>query len=319
MAGAQTVIVRKAPPGSSVETSVNGTPGGTATVNPAGDAVIAVGVAGLAGAQRETEAFLFVDLCGSVYRVLIVEKSAQTPPPDDKCRRHELPGLFVVRRVSSLVFDVSGAQPTVLLRQGRYSLKPPRVWKPAPTGLVVFGAAGLGKLGDASLIACGRVEGCKGDDSGLALTAGAAYWLTKWLGAEASYTRPAKPTATADAGTYKFTHTVDAEIVNIAAKAGAAFGPSRIYGSVGTTWHRALSKSTQTTGSITDGFELQTEGWGWSWGAGYELWLASSFALYTEGGSLGLKGDSTNETEGSIDSRYNYVVAGLRVRIGRRR
>ena len=310
------MIVRKAPPGSTVEVTVNAAPAGTATVNASGDAVVSVNVPGASG--EETEAYLFVEVCDTVRRVLIVGKAAQAPPPAADCQRHDVPGLFVLRRAGSLVFDVSGATPTVLLRRGSYSLKPPRVWKPAPTGFVVFGAAGFGKLGDPTLIGCGTVEGCQGDDSGVPLTAGAAYWLSRWVAAEVSYFKPAEGTATADGGTFTFTDSVDAEIVNIAAKVGVPVGPSRIYGSVGTTYHRALSRTTQTTGSITDSFEVQTEGWGWSWAGGFEVWLASSFALYTEGGSLGLKGAATNVEEGSMDDRLNYVVAGVRVRIGRR-
>jgi hypothetical protein len=316
VAGAQTVIVRKAPPGSTVEVTLNSTPAGTATVNDGGDAVVPVKVPFSSGRQ-ETDAFLFVEVCDTVRRVLIVEKAAPVPPPAADCQRHDLPGVFVLRGVSSVVFDVSGPAPTVLLRQGSYSLKPPRVWKPAPTGFVLFGAAGFGKLGDPTVIGCGTVEGCQGDDSGVALTAGAAYWLSRWLAAEVSYFKPAEGTATADSGTFTFTHTVDAEIVNIAGKVGVPVGPSRIYGSVGTTYHRALSTTTQATGSITDSFQVQTEGWSWSWAGGFEVWLASSFAIYTEGGSLGLKGEAINVEEGSIDDRFNYVVAGVRVRIGR--
>ncbi len=317
VAAAQTVIVRKAPPGSTVEVTVNGAPGGAATVNASGDAVVPVKVLGTGG-RPETDAYLFVEVCDTLRRVVIVEEGAQAPAPGADCQRHDLPGLFVLRRVSSVVFDVSGPNPTVLLRQGSYSLKPPRVWKPAPTGFVVFGAAGLGKLSDASTIGCGTVESCKPDDSGVALTAGAAYWLTPWVAAEVTYIRPKETSATADAGTFRFTHTVDAEVVNIAAKVGVPIGPSRIYGSVGTNYHRALTRTTQTSGSITDSFELQTEGWNWSWGGGFEAWIASSFALYTEFGSMGLKGDAVNVEEGSIDDRLNFVVAGVRIRIGRR-
>jgi hypothetical protein len=316
-ASAQTVIVRKAPPGSAVEVTVNGAPGGAGTVNEAGDAVVKVNVLG-AGGRTETDAFLFVELCDAVRRVVIVEQTAQTPPPAEGCRRHEVPGLFVLRPESSLVFDVSGSQPTVLLRQGSYSLKPPRVWKPAPTGFVVFGAAGLGKIRSASAIGCGLVEGCQSDDSGVALTAGAAYWLTPWLAGEVTYLRPAETTATAEIGDVSFTHTVDAELVNIAAKVGVPLGPTRAYGSIGTVWHRALTKTVQTSGSITDTIELQTEGWNWSWGGGFEIWLASSFAIYTEGGSMAIKGEAVNVEEGIIDDRLNFLVAGVRIRLGRR-
>jgi hypothetical protein len=316
-AAAQTVIVRKAAPGSTVEVTVNGAPAGAGTVNASGDAVVKVNVLG-AGGRTETDAYLFVELCDTVRRVVIVEQTSQTPPPGADCQRQDVPGLFVLRRESSVVFDVSGPQPAVLLRQGSYSLKPPRVWKPAPTGFVVFGAAGIGKLGDASAIGCGTLEGCQADDSGMPLTAGAAYWITPWLAGEVTYMRPKETTATAETGTFSFTHTVDVELVTIAAKAGVPFGPTRAYGSIGTAWHRALTKTVQTTGSITDTIELQTEGWNWSWGGGFEIWLASSLAIYTEAGSIAIKGDAVNIEEGLIDDRFNFVVGGVRIRIGRR-
>lgn len=316
VATAQTVIVRKAPQGSTVEVMVKGAAAGTATVNSGGDAVVSVNLFDRAE-KAETDAYLFVDVCGEVRRVLIVERGDPVPPRTSDCQRHDLPGLFLVRRVSSLVFDVSTPAPTVLLRQGSYSLKPPRVWKPAPTGLVVFGGAGFGRFRDAAINACGGVEGCSGDDSGTALTAGAAYWLVKWLAAEASYMRPAKAEATVTTDTYEFDTVLDAEIVNIAAKIGVPIGPTRIYGNIGTSWHRALNKTTQTSGTIVDTFDVQTEGWGWMWAAGFEAWLASSFALYGEGGSIILKGTPVNVQEGGMDERVNFVVGGFRVRLGR--
>ena len=316
VATAQTVIVRKAPQGSTVEVMVKGAVAGTASVNSGGDAVVSANLFGTAE-KAETDAYLFVDVCGSVRRVLIVERGEPVPPRTSDCVRHDLPGLFLVRRVSSLVFDVSTPAPTVLLRQGSYSLKPPRVWKPAPTGLIVFGGAGLGRFRDASAIGCGAVEGCSGDDSGTALTAGAAFWLAKWLAGEVSYMRPAKSEASATTDTFTFDSVLDAEIVNLSAKIGVPIGPTRIYGNIGTSWHRALNTTTQTTGTIVDTFDVQTEGWGWMWAAGFEAWLASSVAIYGEGGSIGLEGKPVNVPEGGIDERVNFVVGGFRIRLGR--
>lgn len=311
-ASAQTIIVRKAPPGSTVEVMVNTTPAGSATANAGGDAVVALK---MVQDDATSDVFLFMDVCGEVRRVVIVERSGQTPPATADCARHEIPGLFVVRRVSSLVFDVGGVNPTVLLRQGRYSLKPPRVWRPAPTGFVVFGGGGIGKFRDVSLVACGELQGCSGDDSASGLTAGATYWFAKWLGAEISYLKPGEVVATATNDTFRFTTTFDAELVMISAKPAVPLGPSRIYGLVGTSWHRALLSTIQTQGSITDTFETQTEGWAWSWGVGFELWLASSLGLYAEGGNILLKGDAVNQPEGQIDDRFSYAVGGVRVRL----
>ena len=298
-----------------MEVVVNDAPAGTATVDQNGDAVVRVNAL-TEGGRTEKDAFLFVERCDTRRRVVIVDRTAQAPPVGADCQRHDLPGLFLVRRVSSLVFDVSAEPPTVLLRQGSFSLKPPRVWKPAPTGFVVFGGAGIGKFSNASLLACGNVEGCEGDDGGVPLAAGAAYWFSKWLAAEVTYLKPAEATATVNSQSLNFTTTLDAEIVNISAKVGVPFGPSRFFGNVGTAYHRALSRTTQPAGSITDTFELQTEGWSWSWAGGFEIWLASSFALYAEGGSIGLKGDAINVEEGRIDDRFTYALGGVRVRIG---
>jgi hypothetical protein len=318
-ASAQTVIVRKAPPGSTVEVLVNTAPAGSATVNESGDAVVPLKMLGDPD-KPTTDAYFFVDVCGEARRVVIVERAGQTPPATANCERHELPGLFVVRRNSSLVFDVSGVNPTVLLRQGRYSLKPPRVWRPAPVGLVVSGGGGIGKFRDASFVACGDLQGCSGDDSARALQAGATYWFAKWLGAEISYLKPNEVSATADTDTFDFTTTFDAELVTISAKPAVPIGPSRIYGLIGFSWHRALLSTVQTSGSITDTFEMQTEGWSWSWGGGFELWLASSFGLYAEGGNIAIKGEAVNQAEGLVNDRFSYAVGGVRVRIpiGRR-
>jgi hypothetical protein len=316
VATAQTVIVRKAPQGSTVEVVAKGAVAGTATVNSEGDAVVAVNLFGTAE-KAETDAYLFVEVCGEARRVLIVERGEPVPPRTSDCERHDLPGLFLVRRVSSLVFDVSTPAPTVLLRQGSYSLKPPRVWKAAPTGLILFGGAGLGRFRDASGIACGAVEGCSGDDSATALTAGAAYWLARFLAAEISYMRPGKAEASATTDTFQFDSELDAEIVNVSAKIGVPIGPTRLYGNIGTSWHRALNTTTQTTGTIVDTFDVQTEGWGWMWAAGFEAWLASSFAIYAEGGSIILKGNAVNVPEGEIDERLNFIVGGFRIRVGR--
>jgi opacity protein-like surface antigen len=249
--------------------------------------------------------------------VLIVERGQQVPPRADGCERIDLPGLFLVRRQSTLVFFVGDAVPTVLLRQGSYSLKPPRVWKPAPTGLVVFGSAGYGRFRDASGIACGSLTDCSGKDSAVLFNAGAAFWLAKFVAAEISYMRPAEAKTTFTGDTFSFDSVLDAEIVNISGKLGVPIGPTRLYGNIGTTYHRALTRTTQKSGSNTDIFDVQTEGWGWMWAAGVETWIASSFALYAEGGSMGLKGKATNTVDGVIDERLNYAAAGIRVRIGK--
>lgn len=316
VATAQTVILRKAPPGTTVEVVLNSAAVGSGTVNANGDVTVPVNLQGNINKQ-EIDAYLFIDVCGTQRRVLIVERGQTAPPRADGCERFDLPGLFLIRRVSSLVFFVGDASPTVLLRQGSYSLKPPRVWKPAPTGLVVFGSAGYGRFRDAAAISCGNLEDCSGSNSGISFSGGATFWLAKWVGAEVSYMRPAEAKTAYTSTAFNFDSVLDAEMVNISGKLGIPIGPSRFYGNIGTNYHRALFRTTQKSGTITDVFDVQTEGWGWSWAGGFETWLASSFALYAEAGSMGLKGKATNTVEGTIDERLNYAAGGIRIRIGR--
>src|SRR5688572_20336883 len=90
VATAQPVVVRKAPQGSTVEVMVKGAVGGTATVDSGGDAVVPVNLFGTAQ-KTETDAYLFLDVCGSVRRVLIVERGDPVPPRTSDCERHDLP------------------------------------------------------------------------------------------------------------------------------------------------------------------------------------------------------------------------------------
>ena len=52
-----------------------------------------------------------------------------------------------------------------------------------------------------------------------------------------------------------------------------------------------------------------------SFGGGVEMWLARPFAIYLEGGRLGLKGSARDGADGSLDEGLSYFVAGARVRL----
>jgi len=200
-ATAQTVILRNAAPDSAVEVVLNDTPVGTGKANEKGDVLVTVGLAERA-MKTETDAQIFVDACPAVRRVLIVERAVQVPAPDAGCIRRDMGGFFVVREISSLVIDVGGPSPTLLLRQGKVSLDPPRVWKPAPTGLVIFGGGAFNQFSDVTDTACGIVTPCSGDQSGLGYQFGVAYWIMPYLAAEATYLKPVEATA---GGTQKAT------------------------------------------------------------------------------------------------------------------
>ena len=316
---AQTVIVRNAPPDSAVEVVLNDAPVGTAKTNDKGDALVPVGM-GERLMKTETDAQVFVDTCPTVRRVLIVERAVQVPLQDAGCTRRDMGGIFVVRQVSSLVVDVGGASPTLLLRQGKVSLDPPRVWKPAPTGVVLFGGGAFTQVGDVTTIACGDVTQCSGDQSGLSYSFGAAYWITPFLAAEGTYIRAADATASGSTETYQFNSTFDAQVLTILGKVGVPLGPARPYGQIGASYHQAKFTTTQTmTGAAepnTLGYQLQTDGWGWAFGGGFEMWLSSVFAFYGEVGSASIKGTAKDDAEGVVDDRMTYYMFGGRIRIG---
>ena len=318
-ARAQTVIVRNAPPDSPIEVLLNDAAVGTGKTNDKGDALVPVGLSEHA-MKTETDAQIFVDNCPTVRRVLIVERAVQVPLPEAGCTRRDMGGYFVVKEISSLVIDVGGPSPTLLLRQGKVSLDPPRVWKPAPTGLVVFGGGTFSKVGDVTAVACGSVTPCSGDEAGLGYSFGAAYWVTPFLAAEGTYIQPVDATATGTTDTYQFTSVFEPQVLTIVGKVGIPLGPIRPYGQAGASYHRAKFTTNQTMTQQptpnTLSYQLRTSGWGFVFGGGVEMWFSSVFGLYGEFGSAALKGSAEDGADGSVDDRLTYVLFGGRIRIG---
>lgn len=301
VAAGQTVIVRKAPPGERVELVLNDATVASATADPAGDATLALNLTANGG-KPEIDAHVFVDVCDQLRRVIVVERTRQPLPPAAGCERRTITGLFWVRRVNTIVVDVGGPNPTLLLIRGSYSLNAPaaRLWSPSLTGLQLFGGGGYSTVRDAQLIACGDVTPCGGHDSGLGYTAGATYWISRFIGAEASYVKPPKVTAQGSRDTFSFNSSLDADVVTIAGKVGVPIGLVRLYGQVGTNYHWATSFTTETINSATQTFELKTQGWGWLFGGGGEVWIAHSVGLYGEAALPGSKAPrSAAQTGGS--------------------
>lgn len=331
IATAQTVVVRGALPGSTFEFVLNGTTIGSAAADAAGDATVAVNQATNVG-KPEMDAHIYVDLCDKLRRVLVVDRILQPPPESAGCIRTQLVGVFLVRPISTLVVNVAGPNPTVLLRQGSFSLRPPRVrtWSP-PTGLVLFGGGGLAKFRDAAALACGDVGECAGGDFGGTYTVGADFWITRYLAAEASYLKPAKANVDGSQNNFRFKSFLDAHVVTAAAKVGIPAGRVRLYGQGGANYHRATSGTTQTIDDVTvtiDGvaqtikggtqtYGLRTAGWGWQFGGGVEVWLTSALALHGEAGRVALKGAARDDAEGTMDDGLTFILIGGRVRIGR--
>lgn len=318
-ATAQTVIVRNAAAGSDVEVVLNDTPVGTAKANESGDALVPVGISERL-MKTETDAQVFVDTCPTVRRVLIVERAVQVPVQDAGCTRRDMGGMFLIKSVSSLVIDVGGPSPTLLLRQGKVSLDPPRVWKPAPTGLILFGGGGFTKISDFVPRACGDVSSCSGDQSTTGYAVGVGYWITPIFGGEATYIKPGIARAGATADTYTFDSEFDAQVLLVQGKVGVPLGPIRPYGQVGASYHRAKFHTDQTMtqqeSPNTLSYELRTRGWGWTFGGGMEVWFSSVFGIYGEFNNSSVKGPAEDDEDGLVDDRMWSFLFGARVRLG---
>jgi hypothetical protein len=309
VASAQTIIVRQAPPGSTVEFVLNSTTVGSGTVNPGGDAVVPA-AKGAAASKPQMDALIHVDVCGNVRRVIVVERGQVPNQKEPDCERNQVLGLFLIKPVSTIVVNVGGANPTVLLRQGSFSLTPPRTWSP-PTGFVVFGGGSLTRFSNATALACGDA----------------------YIAAEAAYLRPSKPTASGSGTPYRFDSDLDAHVVTLVGKVGGPAGPVRLFGQFGTTYHRARVGTTQTmeeTRVTIDGveqtvpggtqtYEIETDGWALTFGGGLEIWVQPSFALYAEAGRTALKGEPINDADGTMDEWITTLFVGARIHIGRNR
>jgi len=320
-AHAQTVILRKVPAGGSIEVTVNSTPAASTKSEAGGDVILPIKMFEGA-AKTETDTQVLVGLCeNNLIRVALLERGHSVPPEEPGCARRDMGGWFLVKPVSSVVIDVGGPSPTLLLRQGSYSLSPPREWADAPTGLVLFGGAIFGKPSSFKDVACGTLTQCSGGDAEFGFTVGAAYWLLPWLAAEGSYVRPQEFSAEGSGDTYRFTSTLDAHVFNAMAKIGVPAGPFRPYGQIGGTYHRATLSTAQTmtnqTESPTQTYSVETGGWSVVFGGGLEVWLNQSFAIFGELTRGGMKGPAVDKNvEGELDDHLTSIVVGARIRIG---
>ena len=334
-AAAQTVFVRNAAAGDTVEVFINDKQVATATVDSAGEARVPVEIKSIVG-KDEMDANLYVDACPKMTRIFIVGAGLQ-PAVEGACRRSPIAGLFWVRTVNTLVVNLAGQPPSVMLIVGKYTPPAPgtedqpRSWTPAPTGIVAFGGGQYGNFRDFSTLQCGNLVTCEPHDAGFAYHAGGAFWIKRFIAGEAAYVKLPSPTATGSATGFRFDSSMDASLVTVAGLVGAQGGPMRFYGKVGAAFHRATSTITETIDDRTvtvDGapvtipggtqiFETTTEGWGWVYGGGAEAWVNRYVALYGELSFAHLSGNPTSGGEGELDDRVMLVSFGLRVHIGR--
>lgn len=336
-AGAQTVFVRSAPAGETVEAILNGTTTGTATVDASGDAKIPLDLAKIG--KTEIDANIFVDVCDKRHRVVVVERG-QIAPAQEGCERRDVPGIFWVRGINTIVVNLATANPTLLLVKGTYT--PPAVsasgepvtstpGRQAPTGLALFAGGTYTKFRDAAANACGNVSSCTKDDKGIGFTVGGDYWIKKFLAVEAGYLRPTTAKASGSGTGFNFSNSLKSDLVVIAGKVAIPAGPVRIYGTAGMNYHQATSDTTQSQDAITltmngvdqtvpagtQTFQMKTKGWGWLFGGGMEAWIGKNGALFAELNLARIRGDAEGGGEGKIDDRLTTFIVGAKIHAGR--
>ncbi|MEO5895283.1 MAG: hypothetical protein ABIS06_06250 [Vicinamibacterales bacterium] len=314
VAAAQTVLVRNAAAGDTVEVVLNSAAVGTSPVDAAGVAKLPFALPAESVATG-MDARIYVDNCDTIRRVHIVERNRVVPPAQDGCNRTEITGLYLVRKESTLVVNVAGALPTLLMVKGDFSLKPPSPAPPAPTGLVVYGGGGFASFADEIGHACGNVVECGGDDAVSALTGGASFWVTKWLAVDASYFKPSQPTAKGSETGLAFNSDIDANVFTAGVKVGIPFSRLRIYGSGGGNFHSATTTTVQTLGGETQTFAVDSEGYGWQIGGGLEVWATKWFGLYVEANRMVLQGDALDKTQAEFKDTLSVAVLGARIRL----
>src|SRR5262245_24293165 len=315
VAAAQTVIVTNGPAGQKVEMVLACKPAGSATVDPRGVATIPINLQAATGV-REMDARVFVDVCSAVHRIIITERNQLPQGKEENCDRREISGIFWIRHVSTLVVNVGGPIPTMLLTRGKYDPHNPAPPRHVANGLIIFGGGGLTKFDDLIVNACGDVSTCNGDNSGGALTGGAAYWILPWLAAEGSYIRPSELTTTGEGTNFNFSSKFDTHLFTAVANVAIPVRAVRIYAKIGGILSTSTTTTSQTSGEETQSTAIKTQGWGPLFGGGFEGWIKPRFAVYFEAVFGTLKGEPTDRNvEGDMDQGFKYMMGGVRVRL----
>lgn len=326
-ASAQTIIVKDAPAGGEVEVIVNNKVVVSDKANGNGRATLVV-----PGSPADLDGQVSIDSCGTKRRILITQPSVTLAAADGACVRRDIPGLFLIKGVSTIVFTVEGANPRLLLRQGPFNPDaPPKTWAAVPSGLMIYGGTGFGALGQFSLSQCGTVVDCKADGTGFSLSAGAEFWIGRFAAVEVSFLRPASGTTEGTGTGFTFDSELKANVLAVGAKAGVPVGPVRLYARGGLNRTESLSHMSQTIAersytinevpvtvpSSTLVTEHETKGYGWYVGAGFELWLNRHVAPFLQLDYQKLKGDDLVDSENLLDDRHMQVGVGIKVRLGK--
>ena len=335
-ASAQTVIVQSAPPGAAIEVTFNGTAIATATADANGDANLP------AGANRpDTDILIAVDSCANRVRVQLVVRGLQAAPALPGCSRVDAGSIFIMRSTTTFVIDITpnvsihvaqGPPPPEWLLRGPGAVRKATMMHGTPSkGLVLSAAVGGSTFGSIAEQACGDVAQCLDTHAGVAFSADAAYWITRFMAAQVGYFQPADVTVNGAPTGYTFDTRVQTRLLTIVGKGGASVGPARVYGLGGVNHHEATFVTTQTIADRTivvngvsqvvpggtQSFGQKTSGWSWVAGGGVEGWINNWIGIYGELNFAQLEGRPVAGTGDGIDEQMRLAFFGVRVRIGR--
>ncbi len=335
-ASAQSVIVQSAPPGAAIELTFNGTAVGTATADANGDANLTA-----AANRPDTDVLIAVDSCANRVRVQLVARGLQAAPALPGCSRVDAGSIFIMRSITTFVIDITpniaihvaqGPAPPEWLLRGPGAVRKATMMHGTPSkGLVLSAAAGGSSFGSIADQACGDVAQCLNTHAGVAFSADAAYWITRFMAAGVGYLQPADVTVNGAPTGYTFDTRVQTRLLTIVGKGGASVGPARIYGLGGVNHHEATFVTTETIADKTivvngvnqvvpggtQSFGQKTSGWSWVAGGGVEGWINNWIAIYGELNFAQLEGKPVTGLGAGIDQQMQMAFFGVRVRIGR--
>jgi len=337
MAVAQTILVRNAPQGATVELQFNGVAMGSASTKPGSGTKFVLPPSAQA-AKPERDVRIWIDMCDTLRRVMVFEVGQWPAPKEQVCERREVPGVFWGQRITTFVVDLGGTSPSVWLRQGAVPVQwlgqgptagpsGPRMQPPAGVSIGLGG--GSTSFSNTGTTQCGNVSPCTGNSGRLTYMGSVTLWVVPFLGIDVSYIKPAVMKLHGEPAGAVFDTHYDAQIYRVAVKAGLPTGRFRFYGIVGANYVKTALTTTETVAARTvtvDGitqtiaggtqdFALKTAGWGFLIGAGVEVWASRRFAFFAEYNSASLRGKSTNGEIGRTSENGAAILGGIRFKL----
>ncbi len=330
-AAAQTVIVRSAPQGATIEARVNELVK-SATADASGDATIPVP---LPAGTLELRVRGFVDACGATIRVYLTD-SGISPPFEAGCNRTDVVGLFIMRSTTTFVIDMYESRASLHLTQGNV----PRSWLDrnyrspfdtvAPQGLVVFAGTGGVFLNHFAEGLCASATTCAASGTALGASGGIAYWFNRFVGAQITFAQGSDLDGTGTGSGHHFENAMESKVMTITGNASTVVQRSRVYAMGGLNYHQATFTTIQTVddrsvsvdGAIvtipggTQTLEHKTAGWNWMFGGGLEVWLTKWLGFYGEFQTNRLHANDIGTEQNGIDDQQFLIMGGVRLHLG---